>query len=264
MKPRISLVQMDMAFADPDFNYPRVVELLKTAMEESPDIIVLPETWNVGFFPTDELRALADVDGARTKAVIGGFAAENNVNIVAGSVASLRGDDVYNTCYVFDREGTVVAEYDKVHGFTPFDEHQHFTGGDHTVNFELDGVKCSAVICYDLRFPELFRTSTLKGVDLFFIPAQWPIVRKNHWITLVTARAIENQMYVAAVNSAGIAGETKYGGHSLLISPWGEEILHLGEEEEIASHEIDMDVIAGIRSSINVFRDRRPEIYDLQ
>ncbi len=82
-------------------------------------------------------------------------------------------------------------------------------------------------------------------------------------MTLAKARAIENQMYFCAVNECGRAGETKYGGHSLLFSPWGEELLHLGEEEEIRTGMIDTDVIAGIRESINVFRDRRPELYCL-
>lgn len=263
MKKKISLIQMAVTFGKPEENFKRVVELMEKAMEEKPDILVLPETLNVGFFPKEGLQELADVDGEKTKKVIGIFAKDNHVNIVAGSVANRKGDYVYNTLYVFNREGNVVCEYDKVHGFTPSGEHQYFKGGNKVINFELDGMKCSSIICYDVRFPELIRTATLRGVDLLFIPAQWPLIRKSHWVTLVTARAIENQMFVCAVNGCGYAGETKYGGNSLLVNPWGEEICHLGTEEEIQAGEIDLDIIQGIRESINIFRDRKPEYYKL-
>lgn len=263
MKKRISLIQMDVAFGKPEENYKRAVELMEKAMGETPDILVFPETMNVGFFPKDGLSNLADVDGKKTKEVFSTFARDHKVNIVAGSVANKKGEGIYNTLYVFNREGNVVCEYDKVHGFTPSDEQIYFKGGNKAVNFELDGIKCSCVICYDVRFPELVRTATLRGVDLMFIPAQWPLVRKLHWVTLVTARAIENQMFVCAVNACGYAGETKYGGNSLLINPWGEEICHLGTSEEVQTGEIDMDIIQGIRKSINIFRDRKPEYYNL-
>lgn len=263
MKKKISLIQMDVALGKPEENFKQAVELMKTAMEAKPDILVLPETLNVGFFPKEGLQELADVNGETTKKVFGTFAKERQVNIVAGSVANKKGDSVYNTLYAFDREGNVVCEYDKVHGFTPSGEHNYFKGGSEVINFTLDGMKCSSVICYDVRFPELIRTATLKGVDLMFIPAHWPLIRKAHWVTLVTARAIENQMFVCAVNGCGCAGETKYGGNSLLVNPWGEEICHLGTEEEIQTGEVDMDIIQGIRESINIFRDRKPEYYKL-
>jgi Predicted amidohydrolase len=263
MKKRVSLIQMDVAFAKPDENYERAVALMAKAMAEKPDILVLPETLNVGFFPREELGKLADVDGKRTKEVFGKFARDNRVNIVAGSVANKKGECVYNTLYVFDRDGNVVCEYDKIHGFSPSDEHLYFKGGDKVFNFVVDGIKCSAIICYDVRFPELVRTATLRGVDLMFIPAEWPLSRKLHWVTLITARAIENQMFVCAVNACGYAGTTKYGGNSLLINPWGEEICHLGTEEKIQTGEIDLDIIQGIRDSINVFRDRKPASYKL-
>ncbi len=261
MKKKISLLQMDVKMSDPEANYAHAVEMMEEAMKEQPDILVLPETLNVGFFPTEGLAEMADQDGRRTKEVFGAFAKKHGVNIVAGSVANVKEGAVYNTAYVFDRQGNCVCEYDKVHGFTPSNEHHYFKGGDGIRRFELDGIPCAMIICYDVRFPELIRTATVQGVDLFFVPAQWPLIRKLHWVTLNTARAIENQMYLCAVNGCGYAGETKYGGNSLLISPWGEEICHLGTEEEIQTGEIDLDVIKGIRESINVFRDRKPEYY---
>ncbi len=263
MKKKICLIQMDVLLDEPKKNYEKAVALMEKAMAEAPDVLVLPETLNTGFFPSpdEKLKALSDENGETTKKVFGDFAKEHHVNIVAGSVSVLENDKVYNRSYVFDREGQVIASYDKIHGFSPMGETKSYVGGDSLVHFELDGIPCSMAICYDIRFCELIRTEALRGVDLFFLPAAWPLVRKEHWVTLSKARAIENQMYFCAVNECGKAGATQYGGNSLMISPLGEEMAHLGEGEDMAVVEIDTDVIQGIRESINVFRDRRPELY---
>lgn len=263
MKKKISLIQMDVKIGAAEENYAHAKALMEAAMAEEPDILVLPETLNTGFFPDpmEALRRAADPEGQRTREVFGQFAKAYGVNIVAGSAAVLENGKVYNRSYVFDRSGMVAASYDKVHGFSPMGETSYFCGGDHPVHFQLDGIDCSMAICYDIRFPEWIRTAALQGIDLFFLPAAWPLVRKEHWVTLAKARAIENQMYFCAVNECGMAGQTKFGGNSLLLSPWGEEICHLGESEEIRTGEIDLDVIRGIREGINVFRDRRPELY---
>ena len=142
-------------------------------------------------------------------------------------------------------------------------EQDFFELGIDTVNFELDGVACAMVICYDIRFPELIRTLTLRGVDVLFVAAQWPPLRKGHWQVLNRVRAIENQCFVVAVNGRGMAGETKYAGYSSAIDPWGETITGAGESEEILAAELDLDMIRGIRESINIYRDRRPGIYHL-
>lgn len=265
MKKTISLIQMDVKLGAPKENFARALALMETAVKDGPDILVLPETVNTGFFPTpaEALAAASDENGTRTRELFGGFARAHGVNLVAGSSAVKEDGKIYNRAYVFDRTGAVIASYDKIHGFSPSGEPAYFEGGDHTVHFTLDGVPCSMAVCYDVRFPELIRTEALAGADLFFLPAAWPLVRKEHWVTLAKARAIENQMYLCAVNECGWAGETKYAGHSLLLSPWGEELLHLGESETIAIGTIDTDVISGIRESINVFRDRRPELYHI-
>lgn len=260
---KISCVQMDMLLGEADKNFAHAEELVRAAVRaERPDVVVLPETWNTGFFPK-ELAPCADQDGERTKSVFSALAKELDVNIVCGSVANRRADGFFNTAYVFDRTGKVVAEYDKTHLFTPSGEHEAFRCGGHTCRFELDGKKCGLIICYDIRFPELVRTLTLEGVDLLFAVAQWPSVRTMHLETLARARAIENQMFLALCNSVGTAGETRCGGHSAVIDPWGEYLARAGDGEEIITGEADFSVIEGIRSSINVFRDRRPELYKI-
>ena len=257
---KISCIQMDMRLGEADRNFTRAEALVRDAAAERPDVVILPETWNTGFFPKD-LALCADQDGARTKAVFSALAKELDVNIVCGSVANRRAEGFFNTAYVFNRAGEVVAEYDKTHLFTPSGEHEYFQSGSHTCRFELEGKKCGLIICYDIRFPELTRTMTLEGVDLLFVVAQWPEKRTMHLETLARARAIENQMFLALCNSVGTAGETRCGGHSAIIDPWGEYLAKAGDSEETITGEADFSIIEGIRSSINVFRDRRPELY---
>ncbi|MDD6958746.1 MAG: carbon-nitrogen family hydrolase, partial [Dialister sp.] len=191
MKEKISLIQMDVELGQVERNYEKAVQLMELALEDKPDILVLPETLNTGFFPSPDsaLYAASDADGAQTKKVFGAFAKEHGVNIVAGSVSVLENGCVFNRSYIFDRKGEVVASYDKIHGFSPMGETKSYTGGSSTVHFTLDGIACSMAICYDVRFCELIRTEALQGVDLFFLPAAWPLVRKEHWITLSKARA---------------------------------------------------------------------------
>lgn len=264
MKMRVCSVQMDMKFADPEYNFRHAAELVERAAASGADVVVLPETWNTGFFPAENLRELSDCDGRRVKEVFGALARRLNVNIVAGSISNLRPDGkVCNTALVFDRGGQCVAEYDKTHVFTPMGEDKFYQAGDHVTVFELDGHKCGLIICYDVRFCELIRTIALQKIDLLFIPAQWPAKRRAHWQTLTRARAIENQIFVATCNSCGVAGETVYGGSSAIFDPWGEELAAAGEKEEIIQADLDFSVIEGIRSSINVYRDRRPELYKI-
>lgn len=259
---KISLIQMDVRLGEPDYNFAHAEKLIRRAVqEEQPDVVTLPEAWNVGFFPKGHLEELADQNGARVKQVFGALAKELSVNIVAGSVANLRDGVLYNTAFVFDRSGRLVAEYDKTHLFSPSGEDRFFAHGDHVVDFILDGVPCGLVICYDIRFVELVRTLALRGIELLFVVAQWPEMRSTHWDILNRARAIENQIFVACTNASGMAGKIKNAGHSALIDPWG-EILVLGKDtESILTAEADLSVVQNIRASINAYRDRRPELY---
>ena len=259
---KITCIQMNMAFARPEENFRRASELIADAARGQPDVIVLPETWNTGFFPHDGLASLCDRDCAEVKRQIGALAAEFRVNIVAGSVANQRGDGIYNTAAIFDRQGTCIAQYDKTHLFSPMQEDRYFRRGDHLCEFTLDGRRCGVLICYDIRFPELTRTMTVgKRLDYLFLVSQWPAVRIPHLETLTRARAIENQMFTVCCNSCGSAGETRYGGASVIYDPWGETLAKAGDAEQCITADCDESVLDDIRSSINVFADRREELY---
>ena len=260
---KVACLQMDMLLAKPEENFSHATELVKRAMKDKPDVLVLPETWNTGFFPRENLQALCDRDGSRVRQVFGALAEQYQVNIVAGSVSNVRGGKVYNTAMVFDRTGACIASYDKTHLFTPMGEDNYYTPGDRLCTFVLDGVKCGLIICYDVRFPELTRSLTVPGLDILFVVSQWPKVRTFHLRSLTTARAIENQMFLVCCNSCGTAGQTVYGGNSAIIDPWGETVALAGEKEEILTADCDLQILANIRGSIPVFRDRRPSLYKI-
>ncbi|MDR0841451.1 MAG: carbon-nitrogen family hydrolase [Christensenellaceae bacterium] len=261
---RISCVQMNMRFADTEYNFAHAQALIRQVFAgEHPDVILLPETWNMGFFAREGLAGLCDQDGRRTKQTFGALARELGVNIVAGSVANLKDGQPHNTAYIFNREGACVGEYDKTHLFSPMEENAYFRGGDSLCTFTLDGVPCGVIICYDLRFPELTRSLALKGIAVLFMVAQWPNARIPHMQVLTQARAIENQMFLACCNSCGANGKTRYGGSSSIIDPWGKVLAQAAAEECSITADCDLQCLEDIRSTINVFRDRRPEIYQL-
>ncbi len=258
---KICCIQMNMELGCPDENFRRAAGLIDQAAKGSPDVILLPETWNTGFYPEQGLHAMSKDAAERVKTEIGCLAKKYSVNIIAGSVSNLCGDSIYNTALVFDRSGKCIASYNKTHLFSPMGENRVYTPGDSLCTFELDGVKAGLVICYDIRFPELIRSLALKGMDVLFTVSQWPDVRIPQLHTLAAARAIENQAYAVCCNSCGKAGSTQFGGKSIIISPLGETIAAAGANEEIITAELDLSHIEPVRSAIPVFRDRRQDIY---
>ncbi len=260
---RITCIQMDVAFGQVEENFRRAEGLIQQAMANKPDVVVLPETWNTGYFPKDSLQDLCDRELQQVKKRIGALARKFHVNIVAGSAANMRDGKCRNTAAVFDREGKCIAEYDKIHLFSPMEEDKYFSPGDRLCRFFLDGVPCGLILCYDLRFPELSRSLALNGVQVLFMSAQWPTQRINHMHALITARAIENQMFCVCCNACGTAGDTVYGGNSLLVDPQGQVLAVADGKVQILSAEADLSQLQKIRNSIHVFRDRRPELYQL-
>lgn len=259
---KVSCLQMKMELGNPSENFLHAKQMIRRAVKEHPDVLVLPETWNTGFFPKTGLAELSSHDLAEVKEHIGGLAMEYNVNIVAGSVSNLRGGKIFNTAAVFDRKGACIAEYDKTHLFTPMGEDGFYTRGDHLCVFSLDGIKCGVIICYDLRFPELTRRLSLDGIGMLFVVSQWPEERIAHLRCLTAARAIENQIFVVNCNSCSSADGTVYGGTSAVIDPLGRTLALAGKKEEILSAECHTNLTEKIRDSIPVFRDRHPGLYE--
>lgn len=260
MKVKITCLQMDIAFGDPNRNYQHAEKLIETAMKERPDIIVLPELWTTGYDLT-RLDEIADKNALKTIDFLIMMAKKYQVHFVGGSVAN-RGDmGVKNTLLIINNKGQLVHSYSKLHLFKLMDEHLYLKAGDEVGLFDLDNQTYGGVICYDIRFPEWIRAHTAKGAQSLFVVAEWPLSRLSHWRSLLIARAIENQCFIIACNRSGNDPKNEFAGHSMIIDPWGEVIAEAGASEEILSAAIDLDLVKEIRKQIPIFEDRRPDLY---
>jgi omega-amidase len=168
----------------------------------------------------------------------------------------------YNAFALYDAAGSLLATYRKVHLFRLMDDEKWLAPGDRVELVETDWGLTGLGICYDLRFPELFRAYALRGARLVLLPAEWPSRRAAHWHTLLRARAIENQMFVAACNRVGESKGEHFGGGSAIIDPWGEAVIEAGSAETLLTAEIDLAQADAVRQRIPVFEDRRPDVYN--
>lgn len=257
---KVAMVQMDVVFANPAKNFAFVGEAIEAAKEAGADVVVFPEMWNTGY-ALDKLSDLADRHGRRTRTLISQLAKQNEINVVAGSVATVDAGRFYNTSYVFNAAGEEVAAYHKAHRFGPMHEDQYITAGNQPSLFTLAGIRSANLICYDLRFPEWWRTAGTTGVDLYYLPAQWPASRIDQWEALVKARAIENQAFVIAVNRIGSDPDNDFNGHSLAVAPSGEVLAAAGERAGLVLVDIDPHATREAKRLFNIQQDRRPELY---
>ena len=259
---KVALFQFDVKLGDPEANRQRVKALLERTKGKNPDIVILPEMWDTSY-DIKNLREIASIENPKTLKFLMDIASHYNVNVVGGSIPFIDKGKIYNTSFVFNRMGKLLGVYRKIHLFGLMGEDRVFERGSDLCLFELEGVKCGLTICYDLRFPELFRSLALKGAEVIFVPAQWPLARINHWKILLQARAIENQCYVIGVNRCGQEGDLVFGGSSLVIDPWGDIIAGGSDIETVIFAEINVDKVKEVREMIPVFKDRAPEVYGL-
>lgn len=260
MKLTISLGQMDVLLGQPEQNLAKVRSLCAEAATRGSDWLVLPELWSTGY-DLENAGIYATPTDQGIFAEICHLAQKHQLYLL-GSCLSRMGEGGYgNTLTVFTPDGTVAGEYSKIHLFRLMQEEQFLTPGNQLVLAETPWGKVGLTICYDLRFPELFRTYALQGAKIVVVPAEWPHPRLAHWQTLLRARAIENQLFVVACNRVGSSKDSHFFGHSALIDPWGETIIQGDEKEEILTATIDTDLVDMVRRKIPVFADRRPSLY---
>ncbi len=259
---QVCAIQFDIASGDPARNRSEVERFVRSAAgaHPRPDVIILPEMWNTAY-SLDNIESLADVDGEPTRSMMSRLSSELAVNIVAGSIADSRGGKVYNTTYVFDRRGDVIAQYSKIHLFSLMREGNYLEAGDTPVAVDIDGVCCGLIICYDLRFPELARSLAVAGAHVLFVPAQWPDPRLEHWRTLLIARAVENQMYVVGCNRVGTGEGACFPGHSMIVDPWGVIAAEAPGVQTVLTSDLDPAAVEAVRARLPVFKDRRPGVY---
>lgn len=263
---RVALGQFSIQAGDPPENLRRVAELAPRAAEGGAELLVLPEMWATGYDLPNNARHVPDDSGAHLEAVRA--LARRHRLAIAGSLLTRRGDRFYNTATLVSAEGETLLHYDKLHLFTPFDEHHYLQPGDlaGAVTREVTWpggahATLALAVCYDLRFPELFRRYAGDGAGLIVLPAEWPRSRTGHWRLLLQARAVENLCFVVGVNRTGSSNGTVFGGHSLVCDPWGEIIAEAGEDDELLICEVDPARVAATRARFPALADRRPDLW---
>ena len=240
----VAALQLDPVWENKAANYAKVRTLLAGAHLAPGTLVVLPEMFATGF--TLNL-ALAEDTGA----VLGEIAREYRVNLLAGLVSNRQ-----NVALFCDPQGRAVARYAKLHPFRPGGE--AVAAGTETVVVPCGEFQLAPAICYDLRFPEMFRAGVQRGANLFAIIASWPTARIDHWLALLKARAIENQAYVIGVNRCGRDPSNEYSGRSQIISPRGEVLAEGGAGEGLIHAALDLPALDAYRLQFPVLADLRP------
>lgn len=252
-----AIVQFNISLGDVDHNLDTATAGLHRVAAQGARLAVLPEMWSSGY-DYRHLDQLA-LQTPRVLLALQQLSLQLNL-VIVGSLAEKDGARLYNTAYVIDG-GKVVGNYRKLHLFSNMGEDRFLAAGEQSCVVRTSLGRLGLAICYDLRFPELFRKLALEGAEIICLPAEWPKPRQEHWRTLLRARAIENQLFIAAANCCGVQGKLDFFGMSLLISARGDVLAEGGEEncERIAtfSHE----ELLQYRAQIPCFKDRRPEIY---
>jgi len=259
MKLRVSMGQMDVSLGQPGENLEKVRAMTTEARRRGSELIVFPELWSTGYDLERAHEYATPVDQG-TFAETAALARENSIHILGSQLE--RSDQGYrNTAVIFSPEGRLVGQYSKVHLFRPMEEDTYLVAGEDAPLFSLPWGKSGLAICYDLRFPELFRKYALGGAKVVFLMAEWPLPRLGHWQTLLQARAIENQFFVVACNRVGGSGEWSFFGHSGVYDPSGELIAGAADEEILVTADLDLDLVDQARQSMTVFEDRREDVY---
>ncbi len=259
MKLNLSIGQMQISYDNADANFEHVQAWTAEAARRGSALVLFPELWHSGYDLEKWPRYAAPL-GEGLFARLSTLAREHRLAL-CGSALELKDGRAYNTFAFIDAAGECRAVYRKLHLFGPMHEDQWLQPGGAFTLFESAWGPVGLSICYDLRFPEMFRHYALRGARLVLCPAQWPQRRIRHWQTLLRARAIENQLFVAACNGVGPSGPEQFGGRSAVIEPWGEAVVEAGESEVLLTAEIDLAQADEARRRFPVLKDRRTDIY---
>jgi predicted amidohydrolase len=245
---------------DPDKNFERVQAWSAEAARRGSALVVFPELWSTAY-DLENWRQHALPLGSGMFARLSALAKEQQIAI-ASSILEVKDERAFNTLVLYDAHGELRGLYRKVHLVPMLDEPKWLAAGEALTLVEMEWGRTGLGICYDLRFPEMWRTYALGGARLMLLPAEWPSRRAAHWQTLLRARAIENQVFIAACNRVGESKGEIFAGKSVVLDPWGEAVIEGGAEaESLLTAEIDLAKVDDVRSRIPVFKDRRPDLY---
>lgn len=257
----VSLAQMHVIKGDITKNTNQFQRMVADAARRKSSLVVFPELFITGYM-LNEAKERADELNKGIFAEISTMATKGNMAI-AGSILEKRGLEVANSMPFFAPNGRMLGVYRKLHLFRLFEEDKYLAPGQSPLVLDLPWGATGLAICYDLRFPELFRRYAVnEHVKMIMLCAEWPLARIEHWRALLIARAIENQCFVVACNAAGDTGDTVMGGHSMIVDPWGKIVIEAGESPQLITADIELDEVKQVQEKIPVFDDLRKDIYD--
>lgn len=258
---KVALIQSDTVWHDPPANLRKLESLLEGVSKQAPELVCVPEMFASGY--TKDPAQMEDAEGPTFKALRD--LARRRKIYVQGTFPERCNRELfekgYNTSVVFDPDGVLLCRYHKMHPFTLVNEHHFYNRGDDLSVFKLGDFSAATPICYDLRFPEIFRQAMYRGANLFIVPANWPVERQHHWRALLIARAIENLSYVIGINRVGTGGGLSYAGPSMVIAPAGEVLLETDTTEQAAVVDIDANEVKRVRERFGFLNDVRGDRY---
>lgn len=254
---RIAAIQHDIAWCDREATFTRVAPLIEAAVVAGARLVLLPEMFSTGFAVGEQI---AEPEGGPSATFLCDQARRHGV-WVGGSCPELPSPvdadpRPYNSFVLAAPDGSV-HRYRKIHPFTFAGEERHFRGGDQWVTVDVEGLRVSLFVCYDLRFANEF-WALAPTTDVYLVPASWPETRRHHWRSLLTARAIENQAYVVGCNRVGSGGGLDYAGDSVVVDPLGEVLASAAHTESVLIADVSAQRVAEVRDRFRFLPDRRP------
>jgi len=250
---KISLYQFSPLWEDKKGNQQKIIKLLENSNLDT-DVLVFPEMTLTGF--TMRSNRFSEQITGETTDFFQSLAKQYSIHIFTGFIEESNGNKVNSLIHV-NREGGIEAKYHKIHPFSISGENRHYSPGNNPAITTVDGITFGMSICYDLRFPELYRLYGKKRVSVIINIANWPVPRIGHYVHLLKARAIENQCYAIGVNRVGTDKGNTYNGRSAVFDPLGEEIALMNDEEKILTTKIDTEYIEKVRKQLPFLDDIR-------
>jgi omega-amidase len=252
-------VQLDIVWEDKPATFERVRRLLDASKPEPGSLLVLPEMFSTGF--SMNVAAIQEGSKRTTEQFMESLARQLGIYVLGGVVNLGPDGRGRNQALAYSPQGREIVRYDKIQPFSLGGESKHYAAGDSIKQFDWNHIAVAPFVCYDLRFPELFRAAVARDqkppAQLLAIIANWPLPRESHWITLLQARAIENQAYVIGVNRCGTDPKYTYFGRSMIIDPHGQILADAGNTEKLITTDIDPATVESWRRDFPALADRR-------
>ena len=270
-KIRLALCQMNI-IDDKAENLKKASLMISQSVAENADFIVLPEMFNCPYSNDKFIEYQEEENNSPTLDLISGLASSNNVYILAGSIPEKEDDKLFNTSYLFNRKGEIIAKHRKMHLFDidvkdkiTFKESDVLTAGDNFTIADTEFGRIGIGICYDVRFPELARIMVENGALVLFYPGAFNMTTgPAHWELLFRSRALDNQVFCVGVAPALNESASYHSyGHSIISNPWGELISQANAEEELIISEIDLSEIKKVREELPLLKNKRKDLYEV-